>query len=86
MEGDRIVMPDLTGFITKDAPPFLMYHGTKDETVSCKESEDFYDALTANGIRADLYLIEGAHHADAPLYQTEIKEQIAAFAHEMIGK
>lgn len=80
MEGDRIIMPDLTGYIREgEVPPFLMFHGTGDQVVSCEESKYFHDALTAKGASADLYLVEGAHHADCPFYQQKIKEQILAF-------
>lgn len=84
MEGDRIVMPDLTGYITKDAPPFLIFHGTADTVVSCEESEYFYNALQAQGIPADFYLIEGAHHADCPMYQPKIKDRIIEFIQSAI--
>ncbi len=84
MEGDRIVMPDLTEYVTETAPPFMLFHGTKDEVVSCKESEYFYDALVNRGIQADLYMIEGAKHADSPFYQSEIKDQIIDFMKQVL--
>lgn len=79
MEGNRIIMPDITRFISKNTPPFLIFHGTCDNIVPHEESEYLHDALTANHVPASLYLIEGAHHADCPLYQTSIKEKILNF-------
>ena len=84
MEGDRIIMPDLTGYIRQDAPPFLMFHGTQDAIVSCEESRYLHDALTEKGVQADLYLIEGAHHADCPFYQPAVKDKILSFIRSVI--
>ena len=39
--------------------PFLIVHGTNDETVNVKEAED----LKQWSINADLFLIEGANHS-----------------------
>ena len=85
LEGERILMPDLTGFIDDSAPPFLMFHGTDDNIVSCEESVYLHDALTAHGVRADLYLVEGAHHADCPMYQPAVKQMIVDFIRSVIG-
>ena len=85
MEGDRIVMPDLTGYIRKGSLlPFLMFHGTEDGIVSCEESRYLHDALTANGGKAELYLVEGAHHADCPFYQEKVKEMIIEFINSVL--
>lgn len=79
MEGERIVMPDLGGYVTEDAPPVLLFHGTEDDVVSCKESEYLYELLENSGIRTDLYLVEGAYHADVPMYQKAVKDIIIQF-------
>lgn len=79
MEGDRIVMPDLEPYVTDDAPPFLLFHGSEDDVVSYKESESLYHLLESHGIRSDFYLVEGSHHADSAIYQTGIKTIILDF-------
>jgi acetyl esterase/lipase len=45
-----------------DAPPFLNMHGKTDAIVPYAQSERFTDALRAQGIRCDLYPVEGADH------------------------
>ena len=44
------------------APPFLLVHGTADETVPFAEAAAFADALRAQGTRCDLLPVDGAGH------------------------
>lgn len=45
-----------------DAPPFLIAHGTLDETVPFEQSRRLYDALLAAGAQAELQPIDGVYH------------------------
>jgi acetyl esterase/lipase len=65
--------------VSPSAPPFLLFHGTADPVVPASQSELLYDALTAAGVRADLYLVEGALHASPEFFQPEIQQRILAF-------
>ncbi len=49
-------------YVTADAPPMFLVHGTDDDAVSCENSARLYEAL--NGVGADVtYLpVEGAQH------------------------
>ncbi|MEV0566577.1 alpha/beta hydrolase [Dactylosporangium sp. NPDC050588] len=44
------------------APPFLLVHGTDDETVPFAEATGFAEALRAQGVRCDVLPVEGAGH------------------------
>jgi acetyl esterase/lipase len=70
---------DLSSLVTPSAPPFLLLHGTGDKMVDCMHSEVLYDALVSSGVRAELYLVEGANHADIHFVQTEIKGIVLSF-------
>jgi acetyl esterase/lipase len=48
--------------VTADAPPFLIIHGTDDETVPYEQSERLHRALRAAGATADLIAVKGGHH------------------------
>lgn len=48
--------------VTKDAPPFLLIHGTADEIVPQQQSEILQAALKAKGVSAELILKEGGGH------------------------
>ena len=72
-------------YVTKDAPPFLLLHGTNDHTVPYTQGEAMYEALTEAGADADLIAIEGADHADLHFFQREVWKIIADFFEEKLS-
>lgn len=83
---DTSAMPDLLDWVTPDAPPAMLLHGTADQLVPHSESERMYEALKKAGVPADLYLLEGAHHNDAPFIQECMKERMLQFLEKHLGK
>ena len=51
-----------TAHVSADAPPFLLVHGTADETVPFSQAERFARALTDASVRCELEVIRGGHH------------------------
>jgi acetyl esterase/lipase len=51
-------------FVRADAPPMLLVHGSKDDTVWPKNSRNLASALYARGVPATLKLYPGLMHAD----------------------
>jgi dipeptidyl aminopeptidase/acylaminoacyl peptidase len=49
-------------WVRKDAPPFLMIHGTADSLVPLQQSVDMCAALQASGAACELYRVDGAGH------------------------
>jgi dipeptidyl aminopeptidase/acylaminoacyl peptidase len=47
--------------------------------VPLEQSESYYEKLQQAGVRSDFYIIEGAGHGDAMLYQQEIYDIIDNF-------
>lgn len=66
-------------YVTKDAPPFLLLHGTDDHTVPFSQGEAMYEELVKHGVETDLIAIEGADHADLQFFQKEIWDLITEF-------
>jgi acetyl esterase/lipase len=78
--------------VTKDDPPMFLYHGTFDFTVGENNAHAMYEALNANNIPAELYLMRGLEHmstfvVDAPvengidfldLHLRQMKPKVAA--------
>jgi acetyl esterase/lipase len=66
--GTRAEQPELrrlaspVAHIQAGAPPFLIAHGTLDETVPYDQAERLHAALTAAGTPAELVTIEGGYH------------------------
>lgn len=71
-------------YVTPDAPPFLLIHGTDDHTVPFSQSEVMYEALEKEGVSVDLIAIEGADHADIQFFQEEIWDRIEKFFKEKL--
>ena len=49
-------------YISKDMPPFLLIHGSKDEDVPYEQSVEMCGKMKKVGARCDLITIEGAPH------------------------
>jgi len=65
--------------VDHNTPPFLLLHGTADRRVSCKQSEEMYEALQKNGIPAELYLLDGAPHGGLEFLQQPVNDLIGDF-------
>lgn len=66
-------------YVTPQAPPFLLIHGTCDRTVPFSQSEAMYEALEGQGTEVDMIAIEGADHADIHFFQKEVWDRIETF-------
>jgi acetyl esterase/lipase len=51
-----------TTYIDAKDPPFLLMHGDNDHRVPLQQSKDFYAALKAKGVEAQLIVVPGADH------------------------
>ena len=51
-----------TTYINAKNPPFLLMHGDNDHRVPLQQSKDFYAALKAKGVDAQLIVVPGADH------------------------
>lgn len=51
--------------ISKDDPPFFLYHGGMDTLVPVDHAEDMKTALDAAGVPAELYILRGREHVTA---------------------
>lgn len=86
--GARIAeVPDLVRqanpetWITAEAPPFLLQHGTKDSTVPWQLSRDFAERLrlACGSDRVELDLLEGAGHAGPEFRTPQNLSRVFAF-------
>ena len=73
-------------FVTKDAPPFLIFHCDNDHTGPFSQGEALYDKLEEAGADVKLLVLEGADHADMPFFQEELWQRIIAFFKDKLGE
>jgi acetyl esterase/lipase len=66
-------------YITKDDPPFLIFHGTFDCTVTPKSSVILEKALRKNKIQVDLHLLPGAGHGGEQFLRPNTKRLVLQF-------
>lgn len=66
-------------YLSKDAPPFLIFHGQEDEKVPVEQSEILYKRLTELGVPADYYCVKGLNHGNDGFYQDEIADIVIRF-------
>ena len=65
-------------FITKDAPPFLIMHGDKDQLVPVAQSQILADALKAAGVECHLEVLAGAGHGTG-FNRPDVPKMVADF-------
>jgi alpha-L-fucosidase 2 len=73
-------------YVTKDAPPFLLIQGDKDEYIPFSEDTNLQRALHNVGVRCDIIRIPGGHHGtggwdklpDVPDWERQMVEWLNA--------
>jgi acetyl esterase/lipase len=65
--------------VTKDAPPFLVLHGTKDTLVPFAQSVELVEKLKAAGVDATLQKFPGAGHGGAVFWSTPVRGLVKTF-------
>ncbi|HBL74829.1 MAG: hypothetical protein A2W90_07890 [Bacteroidetes bacterium GWF2_42_66] len=65
-------------FVTKETPPILIFHGTKDPLVPYSQAVEFMNKLKENNVPCQLITIEGAAHGWAK-NETDIPAMINWF-------
>lgn len=65
--------------VSPDDPPFFLYQGTDDKTVSPEHSRVFKAALDRAGVRNELFWVEGRGHGSILLLDGGAEERAIAF-------
>ncbi len=73
-------------YVSKDAPPFLFFHGTEDTLVSPRHSEALAEKLRAAGVSAKVVLLQGEGHGWRGDKLLQSVEQMVAFFDEQLKK
>ena len=66
-------------YIDKNDPPFIIFHGEKDNIVSNKQSKLFSAWLKYHGVKNELTIVKDAPHFGTMYDVPEIREKVIAF-------
>lgn len=66
-------------YVTKDAPPFLLFHGTEDKLVPVDQSIRFAEKLTSVGVPAQLVVLQGEGHGFTDATNQKAMQQMLDF-------
>lgn len=73
-------------YCTKDAPPFLFFHGDKDKLVGIEQSEKMAKKLTGLGVSAEMVAMPGDGHGWGGEKLTKTLEQTTRFFKDKLQK
>ncbi|MDA0921641.1 MAG: alpha/beta hydrolase [Planctomycetota bacterium] len=65
--------------VTKDDPPFLVFHGSNDKTVLIDQSERINEVYTKAGLPIALHVLKGSGHGGKEFYEGERRGLIREF-------
>lgn len=66
-------------YVTRDDPPFLIFHGDRDQLVPHHQSELLQAALVAAGVRSQLFTLKGAGHGDRAFRTNDVGKRMVEF-------
>lgn len=81
---DKVEEANPITYVSKDDPPFLIFHGISDCTVTPKSSHLLQKELDKNNIPVSLHLIADAGHGGRAFSSNEVKKQILDFLSKTI--
>lgn len=83
-----VARPDLAraaspvSYVDKNDPPFLIFHGEKDQIVTNRQSKLLSSWLRISGVKQELIIVPGAPHFGKMYDIDEYKEQVILFLNE----
>jgi acetyl esterase/lipase len=66
-------------YVTPNDPPFLIYHGEKDNTVLLDQSQKIHSVYQKNGLSSTLVIVKGAGHGGKAFFSKQNKQQMLDF-------
>ncbi len=72
-------------YIDKNDPPFIIFHGEKDNIVSNKQSKLFHSWLNHFGVKSELTIVKDAPHFGKMYDVEEIRTKVIEFLKETVN-
>jgi acetyl esterase/lipase len=71
-------------YVDKNDPPFLIFHGEKDNIVTNRQSKLLSGWLTAKGVKNELIIVKDAPHFGKMYDTEEFKDKVIVFLKEVL--
>ncbi len=82
---DKVKLANPMTYISKEDPPFLIFHGTFDCVVTPKSSIEFKKQIKEKGIPVNLHLLPHAGHGGPEFVTDEVKSIILDFLNSVFN-
>lgn len=71
-------------YVGEHTPPFLIFHGDRDECVPIEQSELMYKTLQEHHVYAEYYVLNQEGHGAPAFYQDSMKEVVLVFLEKVL--
>jgi acetyl esterase/lipase len=79
---DKVAFANPISFITRNDPPFLIFHGNKDPMVPMCQSEQLFEALQKEGVKSEFVIVKGGGHGPLVFVNENFKKMNTFFKEE----
>lgn len=76
---DKVALANPISYITKNDPPFLIFHGNKDPMVPMCQSEQLFEMLQKEGVQSEFIIVEGGGHGPLVFVDENFKKMNTFF-------
>ncbi len=76
---DKVALANPINFVSKNTPPFLIFHGNKDTTVPYCQSEKLYQKLQMEGVKSNFITVDGGGHGPGVLENKYFEQMVKFF-------
>ncbi len=83
---NKVALANPINFVRSTNPPFLIFHGDKDELVPHCQSEKLIEKLRQENVESTFYLIEGGKHGPGVMIDVYYEKMIAFFKKHVESK
>ena len=85
-EPDKYLSLSATNYIDSYDPPIIIFHGEKDNVVPCCQGKQFYEQLTAAGVKTEATFVPEGSHGGPAMYTPENLKKMVNFLQDVMLK
>ncbi len=85
-EPDKYRSLSATNYVDSYDPPIIIFHGEKDNVVPCCQGKQFYELLTAAGVKTEATFVPEGSHGGPAMYTKENLKKMVNFLQDVMLK